>query len=54
MEEAQLEEPLLDPEAVKVRGWRHSIQKAFLSKKGPPEPEVSRIIFFSSKSSSAN
>ena len=29
-----------DPEAAKVREWRHKLQKAFLSQKTAPKDEV--------------
>ena len=31
---------LKDPEAVKVRDWRHKLQKSFLSNKSIPKEEV--------------
>lgn len=30
-----------DEEAKRVREWRHKLQKAFLTPKSPPKPEVS-------------
>ncbi|KAF9474736.1 Tudor/PWWP/MBT [Pholiota conissans] len=37
-----------DPESVKVRDWRHKLQKTFLSNKTPPKPEVRSLslLFF--------
>jgi hypothetical protein len=32
-----------DPEAVKVKEWRHKLQRAFLSTKGVPAEAVSRL-----------
>ena len=29
-----------DPEAVRVRDWRHKLQKAFLDGRGSPKPEI--------------
>jgi hypothetical protein len=40
---------LKDPEAVKVRDWRHKLQKSFLSHKTLPKEEVSRHRLFASR-----
>ena len=36
-----------DPEALRVREWRHDVQKAFLNDKGPPKAEVCLLAFVS-------
>jgi hypothetical protein len=36
---------LKDPEAIKVREWRHKLQKSFLSNKSIPKEEVRRPLF---------
>jgi hypothetical protein len=46
---------LRDPEAVKVRDWRHKLQKTFLSNKGLPKqsvrasPPISRLCSLSAQ-----
>lgn len=32
-----------DPEALKVREWRHKLQKAFLNTKATPKEDVSTL-----------
>ncbi len=33
-----------DPEALKVREWRHKLQKAFLNTKATPKEDVSTLL----------